>query len=93
MPCNHLRGGVTRRPARSFQQLPFLEGVAKAKVCDLDDPAIVGADGTVEQQILRLQITMHNALPVYLLHSSKNLMEEATSITLPNATTGYDVVE
>lgn len=71
---DHLRRRVVRAAARRPQELPVPRHVRESKVRDLH--VLV----RVQQQVLRLQIPVHHAVVVAVLHAGHDLLEEAARL-------------
>jgi hypothetical protein len=74
LPSDHLWGRVAWGAARSLQQTTFWVDVAEAEISDLDILVLV------QEQILRLHISVHHVHRMYLFHPRDDLVEEAARI-------------
>jgi len=84
---DHFRRRVTGRSARCLQHLVLLVGVAEAEI-DQSNVFLV-----VQQQVLRLQISVHDAELVQILDSTNDLLEELAGFCLLKLLLLDDVVE
>eukprot|EP00968_Pinguiococcus_pyrenoidosus_P008168 scaffold576_cov260-Pinguiococcus_pyrenoidosus.AAC.32 len=82
-----LRGRVVRGPARGAQKLSVLHEVAEAEVGDLD--VVV----RIEQQVLRLEVPMHDVVKVAVLHATDDLLHELSRLVRLQTALGNNVVE
>eukprot|EP00429_Kryptoperidinium_foliaceum_P018166 CAMPEP_0176041802 /NCGR_PEP_ID=MMETSP0120_2-20121206/20739_1 /TAXON_ID=160619 /ORGANISM="Kryptoperidinium foliaceum, Strain CCMP 1326" /LENGTH=312 /DNA_ID=CAMNT_0017375211 /DNA_START=436 /DNA_END=1371 /DNA_ORIENTATION=+ len=87
MPRNHFGRSIARRAACGAQPLAIAEQVAQAEVDDLD-PVIL-----VQEQVLGLQVPVHDVHGVDLLDTGYDLVEEATRLRLLDAPVRNDVIE
>jgi len=85
--CDHLRRCVARGAACRFQQLTIPEDVAEPEVDNLYILVLI------EQEVLRLQIPVHDVHGMDLLQARYDLMEEAACLWLGHTSLRYDVVE
>ena len=70
-----------------LEEVPVCHDVAQAEVCNLDVHVLV------QQQILRLQITMNNLMSVTVLDSANYLLKQLPSFGFSQSAVLDDVVE
>ena len=85
--CNHLRGSVARRSACCLQSLIFVIHVRETEVYNLDIVLVV------EQEVLRLEISVANFDLVNILDARYYLLEEPARFVLLKPLPLDDVVE
>ena len=83
----HLGSGVARTAARVAQHLARRAAGRQAKVGDPDVAVLV------EQQVLRLDVSVHDVLRVEVADAAHNLHEEAPCLRLAAAPVLDDVLE
>lgn len=87
LALDHLGSGVAWRSTSSLESLSLLVGVGQAKVNQLQILLVV------EQEIFRLQISVHNAQLVQVLDRALDLLEEFASLFFLKLLLFDDVVE
>ena len=87
LPRDHLRCGIAGRPAGSLEPLPRLILVGEAEVHDLDILVLV------EEQVLRLEVAVHDAVFMDVLHAREDLLHEGDGLGFGQALALDDVVE
>ena len=63
LASNHLRSCVTRRPACRLESIPLRKSIRKSKIHNLNIIIMI------QQQIFRLQISVHNIESMHIFHS------------------------
>ena len=86
-PVDHFRCCVARRSTCRLKQLSLLVLVAQSEI-DKSDVLLM-----IEQQVLRLQVSVHNTELVQVFDSADYLLEELASLSLFELLFLDDVVE
>ena len=76
LSLSHLRCRVARTPAGSLKHGAMLIQISQAEVYDLDVVIVI------EQDILGLDVSMHDADLVDVLHARNYLLEKLASLSL-----------
>jgi hypothetical protein len=84
---NHLRSSIAGTSTCSLQSLSGLISIGQTKVNYLDVLVLV------KQEVLWLQVSVHDVQSVQVLHSIHDLLEEPACLVLLDSSLSHDVVE